>query len=85
MSDKDLTQEEKEQIWERWVRSEVQALLDTYISKSINANVNISYDYPIKERYEDGTIIVNKNKAEGVRVLIQFEFDGEVDITKPVE
>ena len=85
MSDKDLTQEEKEKVWEHWVRSEVLGLLDTYLSKSANANVNVAYSYPVKEVFEDGSVMVDKNKATGVRVIIQFEFDDEVDITKPVE
>ena len=81
----ELTKEEKEKVWEVWVRNEINGLLDTYLSKSKNANVNIKYDYFIRGTYEDGTVVVDKSKATGVKVFMQFDFTDLVDLTKPVE
>ena len=81
----ELTKEQKEKVWEIWVRNEINGLLDMYLSKSKDANVNIKYDYLIKEQYEDGTVLADKCKATGVKVFMQFDFDGVIDLTKPAE
>jgi len=83
-----LTEEEKEKKsseWETYVREELNALLDIYLPNAIAGNIGIKYARPIKESYEDGTIVREEGKAVGVSININFKFDNTIDILEEGE
>lgn len=83
-----LTDEEKETMakeWESYVRDELNSLLDIYLPNSIAGNIGVKYARPIKESYEDGTIVKEEGKAIGVNISINFKFGNAVDVPKEGE
>jgi hypothetical protein len=81
---KELTEEEKLKgalEWEKYVRGEINALLDMFLPFSKNGIVGLKYVNPEKERYESG-VVYKEDKAIGVNIAIRFDFDEEFDIPK---
>jgi hypothetical protein len=78
----ELTKEEKAELWERYVRSEVGALLDMFLPRSIGGNVGVRYAPHVIERTEAGDLL-NKDKADAVVISLVFEFEEPLDLTKP--
>lgn len=79
---KEMTPEEQAAAWAKWVRSEVNAALDIYLDRAISGNINIKYYPHLIEELESGPVF-NENKADGVLISVQFEFEDPIDLTKP--
>lgn len=80
----ELSDDEKEKKaleWEKYVRSEITALLDMYLPAAKNGVIGVKYTHPVKAKYETG-IIYKEDKAVGVNLAIGFEFIEEFDIPK---
>lgn len=78
----ELTLEEKATAWKAWVRSEVNAALDIYLDVAEAGNINVRYYPHVVERLETGDQ-VDKNKADGVLLSVEFVFEEPIDLTKP--
>jgi hypothetical protein len=78
---KELTQEEKELAWEKWVRSEVNAALDIYLPSAVNGHINIKYSPLEVERLESGPVY-DENRVTGVLLSILFDFENPIEIKK---
>jgi hypothetical protein len=82
MAEKDLKEilegiapEERAAAWEEYVRSEVNALLDTFLPEAISGNVGVKYDHPILEvSPKTGEAVIDESKATGVFISVLFEF-----------
>ena len=68
--------------WEAYVRSEVSALLETFLPISTAGCVGISYNREEEGTLESGEVIYNENKVVGVNILLSFDFGGKID--KPI-
>ena len=67
--------------WEEFVRSEVTALLDTFLPASINGNVGIRYKKPLISEMPGGVNpIYDESKAEAVQISLVFQFEKPIDI-----
>lgn len=68
--------------WSDYVRSEVAALLDTYLPSASTGNVGIRYKKPVIATDEAGMPVEFDNtKAEAVSINLVFEFDEAIDIS----
>lgn len=68
--------------WDAYVKSEVGAIVDTFLPFCIAGNVGISYKSKPEGTTEGGEPIYNEKKAIGVNILLSFDFVGEID--KPI-
>jgi len=67
--------EERAEAWEKYVRTEVNSLLDTFLPESIFGNVGIKYDYlQLGRDAKTGKMKLDKNVATGVFLSIMFEY-----------
>jgi hypothetical protein len=72
--------EEKAAAWENYVRSEVTALLDTFLPESITGNVGVKYDHPVlRVSPKTGKAEIDETKAKGVILTIMFEFAAPIE------
>lgn len=78
----DLTPEDKEKLWEEWVRGEVGAALDIYLPISKAGHVNLSYSSVVLEQTEAGPVF-SDNMKDAVMISLIFDFKEPIDITKP--
>jgi len=75
-----ITPEERAAAWENYVRTEVNAILDTFLPESISGNVGVKYEHPVKEvSAKTGKTIVDEKKAIGVYLSIMFEFAAPIE------
>ena len=82
MAEKDIKEildgiapEERAAAWEEYVRTEVNALLDTFLPEAISGNVGIKYDHPILEvSPKTGKQVIDESRATGVFISVLFEF-----------
>lgn len=67
--------EERAAAWEKYVRTEVNSLLDTFLPESISGNVGVKYEHPVlKISAKTGKAEIDESKATGVFLSIMFEF-----------
>jgi hypothetical protein len=72
--------EERAKAWEEYVRSEVTALLDTFLPEAIHGTVGIKYEHPIKMvSPKTGKAEIDESKATGVYLSIMFEFAAPIE------
>ena len=65
--------------WEAYVKSEVSAILESFLPVSVAGNVGISYKSTPEGFTEGGEPVFNNNKAVGVNILLSFDFGGEIN------
>lgn len=72
---KEISPEERAAAWEKYVRDEVNHVLDIYLPESITGNIGIKYVHP-EEGFDHraGKPTYNDKKAIGVTVIIDFKF-----------
>ena len=67
--------EERAALWEQYVRTEVNTLLDIYLPEAISGNVGVKYVRPILgTNPKTGKQMIEENKATGVMISLMFEF-----------
>jgi hypothetical protein len=84
----EMTDKEKPEItgfdaaeeWEKYVRSEVNTVLNIFLPISNKGNIGIKYVNPVRTQYESGTEY-DKTKAIGVEVKLLFKFEDEIDVS----
>ena len=70
-----VSPEERAAAWEKYVRDEVNALLDTFLPEAIAGNVGIKYDHPVKRvSAQTGQKEFDEKVAKGVIMTIMFDF-----------
>lgn len=79
----DMTSEEKAEAWAKWVRSEVNAALNIYLSKADSSNINIRYFPRVVEELESG-VTLDETKATGVLISIELIFGEPIDLNSPI-
>ena len=76
----EIPPEERAAAWEKYVRTEVNALLDTFLPEAISGNVGVKYDHPVIQiSPKTGKAKIDKTKATGVFLSIKFEFAGPIE------
>lgn len=70
-------QEGSTEDWEKYVRSEVNAMLDRLLPVSVNGNVGVVYKNLIIEETEAGPTF-DETQAVGVEVVLSFDFGKEI-------
>ena len=86
----EIPPEERAAAWEKYVRTEVNSLLDTFLPEAISGNVGIKYDHPVlKMNPKTGKAVIDESKATGVFMSIKFEFAAPIEFfdeePKPAE
>jgi hypothetical protein len=81
---KDLTQEERAQAWSNWIRAGVNSYLDVFLPEAKDGNINVIYKPHVIEIQECNTLL-DKDKADGVVITLDFNFEKPVDLKKPIE
>lgn len=76
-----MTADEKAAAWEDWVRSEVNAALDIYLSRASSSNINIRYFPVVVEELETGPVL-DETTAKGVLISIELLFENPIDLNK---
>jgi hypothetical protein len=72
--------EERAAAWEKYVRDEVNSLLDTFLPEAISGNVGVKYDHPVKQKSpKTGKAVLDETKANGVFLSIKFEFAAPIE------
>lgn len=72
--------EERAAAWEKYVRDEVNSLLDIYLPEAITGNVGIKYINPVKSiSPKTGKSEIDDKHATGVSIVINFEFADAVE------
>lgn len=79
-----LTNEEKAVAWEKYVRTEVNALLDLYLPLAKSGNIGIKYVPHIVEKLENGDILDN-NTADAVGLFIALDFEKPLPLDKTIQ
>ncbi len=77
---KEIAPEERAAAWEKYVRDEVNRVLDIYLPESITGNIGIKYLHPAKG-FDDkaGKPILDDKKAKGVTIVVDFEFADSIE------
>lgn len=71
----EIAPEERAAAWEKYVRDEVNSLLDTFLPESITGNVGVKYNHPVKRvNPKTGQKEIDEETASGVFLAIEFEF-----------
>lgn len=78
------TKEEMAQMWEAYVRNELNTLLDVYLPIAVEGTVGIKYVHPVSATYETHTEY-DKAKAAGVQLSVVFTFAEPMDMPKEEE
>lgn len=78
---KGVSDEEKAEMWIKYVRNGVNSLLDIYLPAAKSGNIGIRYTPHEIERLETGPVY-DETKADAVLVSIVFKFDKPIDLTK---
>ena len=75
MSEEELRQKAAEE-WQKYVRTEVNAMLDAFLEVSHTGTIGVKYSFAAKGHNEDGSVAAeNKKEAHGVQVVLGFEFE----------
>ena len=90
MNEKDIQEqiesiplETRAKIWEDMVRREINDYLDVFLPEAITGNIGVLYDHPILERSpKTGEVIIDKDKAKGVKIVIEFVFADTIQFFK---
>ena len=80
----EMSKEEKVLAWENWVRSQINAVLDVFLSPSKEAFINIEYKPLVIEVLESGPVL-DDSKVTEARVKIDFVFEEPIDRNKSIE
>lgn len=78
---KGVSDEEKAEMWIKYVRNGVNSLLDIYLPVAKSGNIGIRYTPHEIERLETGPVY-DETKADAVLVSIVFKFDKPIDLAK---
>jgi len=78
-----MTVDEKAEAWESWVKSEVNAALNIYLSKASSSNINIRYFPTVIEELETGPVL-DETSARGVLISLELLFENPIDLNKPM-
>jgi len=68
--------------WDILVRQEIMDHLDMFLPYTKTFNIGIKYSHPIVGKMENGTKITDKEKAEGVQLILDFNFIEAVKLEK---
>jgi len=68
--------------WDILVRQEVMDHLDMFLPHTKTFNVGIKYSHIVTSKMEDGTEITDKEKAIGVKLILDFNFIEAVKLEK---
>ena len=68
--------------WDILVRQEIMDHLDMFLPYTKTFNIGIKYIHPITGKMENGTKITDKEKAEGVQLILDFNFINAVKLEK---
>jgi len=76
----DIPPEERAALWEQYVRTEVNTLLDIYLPEAVSGNVGVKYIRPeIGTDPKTNKMLFDENKATGVMISLMFEFADTVE------
>jgi hypothetical protein len=78
IKEEQIRKEESAQYWERYVRSEVNSLLNIYLSNSKSGTVGVQYKHPVTKSHP-GYDEWDETKASGVEIKIVFDFEEIID------
>jgi hypothetical protein len=74
----DMTKEERAELWEKWVRSEVNAALDIFLPQAVQGDIGLSYVPSVVEVLESGPVY-SDTKADKVRLFIELTFENPIN------
>ena len=66
--------------WDTLVRQEVINHLDMFLPYTKTFNIGVKYAHPIMSAMEDGTKIKDNEKANGVQLILDFNFIEDIKI-----
>ena len=66
--------------WDILVRQEVMDHLDMFLPHTKTFNVGVKYTHPALATMENGTVIENKEKTNGVQLILDFNFVEDVKL-----
>jgi len=78
----EMTDEERAESWENYVREEVNAILDLYLADASAGNIGIKYGHPEIGTMEDGSKIFDDKKINVVAVTMVLKFGEPVESPK---
>ena len=64
---------------EKYVRSEVAGLLDTFLPNCSDGAVAIKYKKTVQEETESGPVYID-DRASGVEIVLDFNFIEDIDM-----
>jgi len=80
-TEEELRQEVAEK-WKDYVRSEVNAMLDSFLEVADKGTIGVKYDFVAKGLNEDGSVAEHNTKeARGVQVVLSLEFEKSLYFT----
>ena len=66
--------------WDILVMQEVMDHLDMFLPYTKTFNVGVKYTHPVTSTLEDGTKFEDKEKANGVQLILNFNFVEDVKL-----
>ena len=66
--------------WDILVRQEVMDHLDMFLPYTKTFNVGVKYSHPVVATMENGTKINNNEKANGVQLILDFNFIEDIKL-----
>lgn len=79
----EMTSEEKAEAWSNWIRAGVNSYLDTFLPEAKDGHINVIYKPHVIEVQECNTLL-DQDKADGVVITLDFNFDNPVDLKKHI-
>lgn len=79
---KELTKEETAKAWEKYVRTEINNILDAYLPLAGRGDIGIRYGSPILGKMEDGSELIDFEKADAVAVTLILRFEDPIAMPK---
>lgn len=79
---KEMTKEEVAKLWEENVRKEVNDILDIYLPIAARGDIGVRYGSPIMGTMEDGSDIIETDKADAVAVTLILRFEDPIAMPK---
>ena len=66
--------------WDILVRQEIMDHLDMFLPYTKTFNIGVKYSHPVMATMEDGTKFDDKKKANGVQLILDFNFIEDVKL-----
>jgi hypothetical protein len=80
----EMTSEEREVAWEKWVKDGIDGLIDVFLKPASDCHYNIKYLPHVMEVQESGPVY-DDSKADGVVLTVMFKFKEPVEPLKEIE